>query len=110
MHFHDVFIKDIWCTFRLMRSLQPPPLLLQKTLRICANLTTHPGWGRMGTCPPVAMAVVWQHYTKSITGMFIIVDNMTTLHISTSLPPLTLSTTTSWSHALILVRFSWLRP
>jgi len=35
-----------------------PTLLLQKTLRICANLTTHPGRGRVGSghrmCPPVA--------------------------------------------------------
>jgi len=48
-----VFIEDIRCTFRLMWSLLPPPLLLQKSLRICANLTTHPGRGRVGTCPPV---------------------------------------------------------
>jgi len=28
-------------------------------LRICANLTSHPGWGRMDTCPPVATPVRW---------------------------------------------------
>ena len=39
-HFRDVLTEDIRCTFRLMWSLLPPPLLLQKTLRICANLTT----------------------------------------------------------------------
>jgi len=53
-HFRDVFIEDIRCTVRLTRSLLPPRLLLQKTLRICANLTTHPGQGRVGTGgPPV---------------------------------------------------------
>jgi len=34
MHFRDVFIEDIRCTFRLMRTLQsllPPPLLFQKS-------------------------------------------------------------------------------
>ena len=30
-----------------------PPLLLPKTHRICANLTTHSDRGRVGTCPPV---------------------------------------------------------
>jgi len=31
----------------------PPTLLLKKTLRIYANLTTHSGRGRLGMCPPV---------------------------------------------------------
>jgi len=31
----------------------PPPRLIQETPRICTNLTTHPGRGRVGTCPPV---------------------------------------------------------
>jgi len=52
-HFHDVSIEDIWCTFRLMCSLLPPPYSSKKTLRICANLITHPGRSRVGTCPPV---------------------------------------------------------
>ena len=35
----------------------PPPLLLRKTLRICANLTTHPNrgrWARAHPCSTVA--------------------------------------------------------
>jgi len=38
MHFRDVFIEDIWCTFRLMHSLLPPPLLLQRNpLNLCKS-------------------------------------------------------------------------
>ena len=51
-HFRDVFIENIRCTFRLMQSLLPPPYS-SKTLRIYANLTIHPGRGRVGTCPSV---------------------------------------------------------
>ena len=45
-----------------------PILLLQKTLRIYANLTTHPGRGRLVTCLPVphrgyASAVHFGPYT-----------------------------------------------
>jgi len=54
---YDVFIVgiNIRRTCRFMQSLQPPPPTPtpQKTPRICANLMTHPGRGRVGTCPPV---------------------------------------------------------
>ena len=55
-------------TCRFMQSLQPPPHpYSSKTPRIGANLMTHPGRGRVGTCPPVATPllscnrfVLWQ--------------------------------------------------
>jgi len=55
---YDVFIEDI---NRRVPSGSPhaesatPPHRdsCKKTLRICANLTTHPSRGRVGTCPPV---------------------------------------------------------
>jgi len=58
-HFHDVLKEDIRCTFRLMWSLLPPPLLLQKTLRIRAHLTTHPGRGRVGSGNVPTRAPPW---------------------------------------------------
>jgi len=57
-HFRDVFTEVIYgeppgsC-----RVCHLPPLLLQKTLRICANLTTHPGHpgrGRLARAHPRA--------------------------------------------------------
>jgi len=51
-HFRDVFIEDIRCTLRLVQSLLPPTLLLQKTLRICAisrPTMAEVGWARVAT-------------------------------------------------------------
>ena len=61
-HFRDVFIEDIRCTFRLMWSLLPRTLLLQKTSNLCKSHdppVTHRGYatatvGRVGNC------YVWQ--------------------------------------------------
>jgi len=48
-----------------MWSLLPHPTP-QKILRICANLTTHRGRGRVDTCPPVATPVkTWSTSDKS---------------------------------------------
>jgi len=52
-HFLDVFIEDIRYTFRLMQSLLPLTPTPPKKLRICENLTTHRGRGRVSTCPHV---------------------------------------------------------
>jgi len=48
-HFHYVFIEDIRCTFRLMRSLLPPPPLLQKLfefVQISRPTLAEVGWAR----------------------------------------------------------------
>jgi len=56
--------RDIWCVHSRYKytaylqvhaeSATPAPTPTpQKTPRICANLMTHPGRGRVGTCPPV---------------------------------------------------------
>jgi len=55
--FRDVFIEDIRCTFRLMRSLLPPPLLLQKLfeiVQISRPTLAEVGWARAHPCPTVA--------------------------------------------------------
>jgi len=57
MHFRDVFREDIWCTIRLMWSLLPSSLLLQKLFNLCKSHDPpcDPGRGRVvGTCPPVS--------------------------------------------------------
>ena len=69
-HFCSVFIKDIWCTFRLMRSLlpapncyRPPTLLLQKNSSNLYKSHDPPGQGRVGTYQPVASG-----YASAITS------------------------------------------
>jgi len=47
-HFRDVFIEDIWCTFRLMWSLLPPPYSSKKIFEFL------PPWSRYHPCPTVA--------------------------------------------------------
>jgi len=39
----------VMCSYKIHGLCYPHPTP-QKTLRICANLTTHPGRGRVGTC------------------------------------------------------------
>ena len=54
-HFRDVFIEDIWCTFRLMWSLLPPPYSSKKHFEfVQISRPTLAEVGPMvGTCPPV---------------------------------------------------------
>jgi len=45
MHFRDVFIDDIWCTFRLMQSLLPRhPYSSKNSLNLCKS--HEPPWPR----------------------------------------------------------------
>ena len=60
-HFRDVFIEERPIYGVVLSGscgvCYSPPLLRQKTHRICANLTTHPGqvgWARAHPCPTVA--------------------------------------------------------
>jgi len=56
-HFRDVFIEDIRCTLRLMRSLLPPPYSskkLFKFVQISRPTLAEVGWARAHPCPTVA--------------------------------------------------------
>ena len=59
-HFHDMFIEDIQCTFRLMRSLLPlhtPPKKLFESVQISRPTLAEVGWARAHPCPTVAMSL-----------------------------------------------------
>ena len=51
--FRNVFIEDIRCTFRLMRSLLLPHHTPPKNYSNLCKSHDPPGRGRVGTCPPV---------------------------------------------------------
>ena len=46
----------------------------KKTLRICPNLTTNPGQGRIGTCAPVTMPVDSYEQCKQLVKTFYLWD------------------------------------
>ena len=77
-HFRDLFIEDIWCTFRLMRSLLPHPYSSKETLRTCANLTINPGQGRVGTCRRAHRAPPWLRHYRILRS----VSSSARLHVS----------------------------
>jgi len=79
-HFRDVFIEDMRCTFRLMRSLLPPDPTAPKTLHICANLMTRPGWGRWAPMPHRGYATVADYQINSnITNQHVISKSLTSV-------------------------------
>jgi len=56
-HFRDVFIEDIWCTLRLMRSLLPPPYIsknLFKFVQISRPTLAEVWWACAHPCPTMA--------------------------------------------------------
>ena len=57
-HFRDVFIEDMWYTFRLMWSLLSPiPTPPKKLFEFCKShdLPFEVGWARAHLCPTMAM-------------------------------------------------------
>ena len=58
MHFPDVFIEDIWCTFRLMQSLLPHPYSSKKLfefVQISWPTLAEVVWARAHPCRTMAM-------------------------------------------------------
>jgi len=56
MHFRDVFIEYIWCTFTLMQSLlpHPTPPKISEFVHISRLTLAEVGWARAYPCPTVA--------------------------------------------------------